>query len=247
MTLSAAALILSGALAGGFVSGLTGFGTGIVALGIWLHAVEPLPAASLVVACSVTAQLQSLPAIWHAIDRRRLVPMLIAGFVGVPIGVALLARVDPGVFRVGIGLLLVVFCGVMVTGRIRWMAGRGGRAADAVIGLGGGLMGGLTGLSGPLPTMWATLQGWSKDYRRGIFQGYNFAILTLTLATHAVEGLLTPEVGWLFLLALPGTLIGVQIGLRAYRRMSDASFDRLIVLVLGLSGLTLLLTAATPS
>lgn len=247
MTLSAAALVLSGALAGGFVSGLTGFGTGIVALGIWLHAVEPTAAASLVVACSVTGQLQSFPTIWRAIDRRRLAPMLVAGFVGVPIGVALLARVDPAVFRVGIGVLLVVFCGVMVTGRIRWMAGRGGRAADAMIGFGGGLMGGLTGLSGPLPTMWATLQGWGKDYRRGIFQGYNLAILTLTLVTHAIDGLLTPEVGRLFLLASPGTLVGVWIGLAVYRRLSDASFDRLIVLVLGLSGLTLLLTAASPS
>ena len=58
MTVSAAELILTGALAGGFVSGLTGFGTGIVALGIWLHAVEPVAAASLVVACSLTAQVQ---------------------------------------------------------------------------------------------------------------------------------------------------------------------------------------------
>ena len=114
--------------------------------------------------------------------------------------------------------------------------------ADEVIGLGGGLMGGLTGLSGVLPTMWATLQGWSKDYRRGIFQGYNFSILTLTLVTHAIDGLLTAEVCWLFLLALPGTLVGVQVGLAVYRRMSDTNFDRLIVVVLGLSGLTLILT-----
>ena len=34
--------ILAGALAGGFVSGLTGFGTGISALAIWLTAVEPV-------------------------------------------------------------------------------------------------------------------------------------------------------------------------------------------------------------
>lgn len=247
MTLSAAALILSGALAGGFVSGLTGFGTGIVALGIWLHTVEPVAAASLVVACSVTAQLQSFPTIWHAIDWRRLAPMLATGFVGVPIGVVLLARVDPALFRIGIGLLLVLFCAVTVTGRVRWAEGRGGRAADAMIGFGGGVMGGLTGLSGPLPTMWATLQGWSKDYRRGIFQGYNSAILAVALATQAIEGLLTTEVGWLFLVALPGTLVGTQIGLRVYRRMSDTSFDRLIVVLLGISGLTLILAAASPS
>lgn len=53
-------MVLAGALAGGFVSGLTGFGTGLTALGLWLHVLEPTVAAVLVVVCSVVGQLQSL-------------------------------------------------------------------------------------------------------------------------------------------------------------------------------------------
>ncbi len=34
-------LIFVGALAGGFVSGLAGFGTGLMALGIWLYVLPP--------------------------------------------------------------------------------------------------------------------------------------------------------------------------------------------------------------
>ena len=64
-------LILLGALAGGFVSGLTGFGTGISALPFWLFAVSPTLAAPLVVICSVVAQIQNLPHIWRSIDWRR--------------------------------------------------------------------------------------------------------------------------------------------------------------------------------
>ena len=56
-------VITFGALAGGFVSGLAGFGTGITAISIWLYAVSPPVAASLVVVCSVIAQVQTLPAI----------------------------------------------------------------------------------------------------------------------------------------------------------------------------------------
>lgn len=246
MTVAAALLVVAGALAGGFVSGLTGFGTGVVALGLWLHVLEPAQAATLVAACSVTAQVQTLPAIWHAMDGHRLLPMLLAGALGVPVGALLLAHIDPGVFRFGTGFLLVAFSAVMLTGRVRWASGKGGRIADAAIGLGGGLMGGLAGLSGPLPTMWATLQGWSKDYRRGVFQGYNAAILALTLAAHAVEGLVTREVGWFYLLALPGTLVGVQSGLHVYRRLGERAFDRAIVLMLGLSGLALILANAGP-
>ena len=67
-------LIVAGALAGGFVNGLTGFGTGMTALVLWLHVLAPAVAAPLVVVCSVVAQLQSLPAIRHAIDLRRRAP-----------------------------------------------------------------------------------------------------------------------------------------------------------------------------
>jgi hypothetical protein len=41
MHVAAYALLLIGALAGGFVSGLTGFGTALMALGIWLYVLPP--------------------------------------------------------------------------------------------------------------------------------------------------------------------------------------------------------------
>ncbi len=49
-------IVGAGALVAGFVSGLAGFGTGLVALGFWLHVIDPLLAAPLVVICSVVAQ-----------------------------------------------------------------------------------------------------------------------------------------------------------------------------------------------
>ncbi len=51
--LQALAFILAGALAGGFVNGLTGFGTALTGLPLWLQAVEPPLAAQLASACSV--------------------------------------------------------------------------------------------------------------------------------------------------------------------------------------------------
>jgi len=47
-------VVVLGALCGGFVTGLAGFGTGLTALGFWLHVVNPSVAAALVavaVAC----------------------------------------------------------------------------------------------------------------------------------------------------------------------------------------------------
>lgn len=233
-------LVPLGALAGGFVSGLAGFGTGLVALGIWLHAVEPAPAASLVVVCSVVAQAQTIRTVRHALEARRVAPFVLAGLAGVPVGTALLARLDPAAFRLGVGLLLLGFSGFMLA----WGAGRrpvawGGRAADAGVGFLGGALGGFAGLSGPLPIVWATLRAWGRDARRGLFQAFNLCVLLAALASHAAAGLLTAELARLVLLALPGTLAGAWLGAWTYRRLSDRRFDQLVLGLLALSGLLL--------
>ena len=112
--------------------------------------------------------------------------------------------------------------------------------ADGFVGWGGGVLGGLAGLSGALPTIWASLRGWGKDERRAVFQGFNLAILGATLIAHAVAGLLTPDVGHAVLLALPGTLIGSVLGQQVYRRLDDHRFDRVVLMFLGIAGVALM-------
>jgi hypothetical protein len=239
MLTTAVAVVMAGAFAGGFVSGLAGFGTGLMALGIWLHVLDPISAASLVLICSVVAQVLTIRTVWHAIDRTRVGPMILAGLFGVPIGNWLLPRIAPDVFRLCMGVLLVAFAGFMLFGPIQLRVTRGGHAADSAVGFAGGILGGLTGLSGALPTVWAALRGWGKDERRGVFQAFNLAILLAAIVSQAATGRLTAEVGRLVLLALPGTLIGAWLGVRTYRRLADRRFHEVVLGLLGLSGLTL--------
>nr|WP_283949747.1 sulfite exporter TauE/SafE family protein [Limobrevibacterium gyesilva] len=98
-----------GALSGGFVSGLAEFGTGLVAMGIWLHALPPVVAASIVVICSVVSQVQTIPTVWHAIQPSRVLPFVLPGLIGVPIGTQLLSCLDPNTFRFGMGIFLLCF------------------------------------------------------------------------------------------------------------------------------------------
>ena len=236
-------LIVAGAFAGGFVNGLTGFGTGMTALVLWLHALPVTVAATLVLVCSVAAQFQSLPSIWHALDMKRLMPFLIGGLAGIPLGTWLLVQVSVGTVKFWVGLIVTIYCSVMLLGSFRPTVRWGGRVADGIIGLIGGILGGLAGLSGPSTTIWASLRGWTKDERRAVFQGFNVTVLTVSLMAHAAAGLLTAELGHAALFALPGTLIGAFIGQRIYRRLDDRSFDRLVLAILLAAGITLLWSA----
>ena len=240
LTVSAALVVAAGAFAGGFVSGLAGFGTGLVALGFWLYVIAPSQAATLVAVCSVIAQAQTLPTIRHAIDWRRVLPMVLAGLLGVPIGTLLVSRLDPEMFRLSVGVLLIAFSGFMLLGRVRTRMAWGGRPADAAVGFAGGILGGFAGLSGPLPTVWATLRGWGKDERRSVFQVFNLVILAGVVVWHVVSGLFTLQVLALVGVALPGTAAGAWVGVHAYRRLSDKHFNDVVLSLLGVSGLALM-------
>src|SRR5262249_16875762 len=112
----------------------------------------------------------------------------------------------------------------------------GGKTADAAIGFAGGILGGLAGLSGPLPILWASIRGWSKDERRGIFQTYNWAVPAAALCLPIATGLAGQEVAWLALVAFPGTIVGAWLGARLYHALSDRNFTDIVLALLLLSG-----------
>src|ERR1700743_893674 len=109
MSLAAYGLLLFGALAGGFVSGLAGFGTALMTLGIWLYVMPPSIAVPLILICSVIAQTSTLPSMWKTFELTLVWPFVIGGLVGVPIGTMLVAHADPRIFKLTVGVFLLVF------------------------------------------------------------------------------------------------------------------------------------------
>jgi len=235
-------IILTGALAGGFVTGLTGFGTGLTALVFWLQVVQPIVAAPLVVLCSIIGQLSTLSAIWRHIVWARVFPFIAGGIVGVPLGTLLLPQIELDTFKLLVGCLLIIYSGIMLLKRstptVRW----GNRYMDACVGLGGGILGGLAGLSGPLVTIWGSLQGWGKDEKRGLFQAFNISILFFAAASQAYSGFFTADVGKWMLFATPGTLLGAWAGRKTYDRLGDHHFNQIVLGLLMLAGISIILS-----
>ena len=244
--LSTYAVLLAGALAGGFVSGLSGFGTALMALGIWLYIVPPAIAVPLVLICSVSSQISTLPSMWKVIDFKLALPFVIGGLLGMPIGALLVARADPQVFKLSVGTMLLVFPTALYFIQKPMAFRFGGRIADACVGFAGGILGGLAGLSGPLPTLWASIRGWTKDQRRGVFQIFNGSVLGAALILQSASGFVKLDVLWLAMLALPGTLIGARLGMRTYHALNDRNFYDVVLALLFLSGVGLVWSSIAP-
>jgi len=239
---SLALTVLAGALLAGFVNGLSGFGTGLVALGLWLHVIDPLLAAPLDVICSVIAQLQSLFTIRPRFSLARLWPFLVGGIAGVPVGVLALDHIETETFRAAVGLFLVGYCAFTLLSRRLPAIDVGGRPADGAVGFAGGILGGAAGLSGALPTVWCGLKGWGKAEQRAVYQPFNLTILSWALISYAWGGVLTEEIGRLTVICLPGTVMGVWLGVKVYGRVDDRQFRRIVLWLLLASGGVLVAT-----
>lgn len=236
-------LVLAGGLAGGFVNGMTGFGTGLTALSIWLIVLAPTVASPLVVVLSIVAQVQSLPHLHKHIDWKRAWPFIAGGLLGVPIGTIILPLVSAQAFKLGVGMFLIAYCSLMLVLRRRIAVQWGGHFFDGAIGWIGGVLGGISGLAGPIPTIWIGLRGWPKDERRGVFLGFSLTILLSSLAAQWVGGFITLQLAKMVVVALPGTFLGVWTGLMLYRRMGQGHFDKVVLFVLLLAGLSTVVSA----
>jgi uncharacterized membrane protein YfcA len=234
------AIVVAGALIAGFVNGLSGTGYALAALGFWLHAMSPATAAPLAAICSVGGHIQSLPRIWHGVRWPRLWPFLLCGVIGVPIGTALLGRVAVQPLKLAVGMLLIAYCAWVQFMRRPPVIRGGGRVADGVVGFIGGVMGGIASLSGPAPMIWAQLRGMPKDELRGVNQPYNMSILTAAIVSAALNGLVDRTLLVWVAFCLPATVVGARIGLALYGRINEIQFRRIVLVLLGFSGLTLI-------
>lgn len=240
MSVSLIAIVALGAVVAGFVQGLSGFAFGMVAMSIWAWSVDPRLAAVLSVFGALVGQTIAAVTVRRGFERTLLWPFLAGGVLGVPLGIWLLPRFDVPLFQACLGLLLAVWCPLMLLSdrlpAIRW----GGRGADAVVGGVGGVMGGIGGFAGVVPTLWCTLRGLPRDQQRAVIQNFNLAMQTVAFALHVGSG----NVGWPMvpLLALVGVavLVPVLLGGRLYAGISEAAFRRVVLGLLTASGVALL-------
>lgn len=234
-------VILIGALLGGIVSGIAGFGGGPVILAVWLLVLPPQMAAPLLTIAFLFVMAFNIHLVRHALSWKRLWPFLLGGLIGVPFGGALLQVVSPLTFRRIVGGFLVIYALMRLSVLRTLNVHVRGWLPDTVAASGAGVIAGLAGTPGPPISLWCGLRGWGKDEQRAVVAPFNFLCTIAAIAIYAQTGLITAQIGWLCLWAAPGAVLGNQLGMPIYKRMSDTQFQTLLVwLLLGMGVLLLL-------
>lgn len=237
---SALAIFLLSAFFGGITTGLAGFAMGLVVTGIWLHVLTPVQTASLIIGYGLIVQCYGVWKLRHALDWRRVAPLVAGGTIGAPLGVMLLAHLQPAYVRRAVGVLLVLYSlyGLL---RPKLAPLRATVPADGIVGFLNGVLGGLTGLAGPIVVIWCQLTGVPRDAQRAIFQPVILAAFVITAVGLAIDGAFTVDLLKLFLLGLVPVAAGIWLGWYLYGRLDEEGFRKMILALLFLSGLVLIL------
>lgn len=234
------ALFLAVAFLGGLVSGLAGFAFGLVVSAIWLHLMPPVQTATIILCHGLLLQSYGTWKLRSALDWPRMAPLVIGGAVGVPVGVMLLTRIDPNYLRSGTGALLICY-GAYGLLRPEFRPVKAGVVTDLGVGFINGWLSGMTGLPGIVITIWCQMRGWSKDAQRTVFQPVILVTLIINVVTLAFAGALTVPTLKLYAIGVPFVAAGAWLGLRLYGHLDDAAFRKMILVLLLVSGLTLVL------
>lgn len=231
-------IVLLGAAVAGFAQGVSGFAFALVALSIWAWAVPPQLAAPMSVFGALVGQVVVLPWVWRGFDWSKLWPLLLGGLMGVPLGVYLLHWLDPDVFKLTLGVFLLVYCPVMLLYPPRTEPAYN-RIGDGLAGFAGGMLGGIGGMSGPVPTLWTTIRGWSKDVQRGMLMAFNICMHVATMTVYVSTGTITREALIMFAWITPALIVPAIIGVQLFHRLDQRAFRRMILVLLTLSGIAL--------
>jgi uncharacterized membrane protein YfcA len=233
-------VIVAAIAVGAFIKGATG--GGLPQLAIPVMAVF-LGVEHAVVVMAIPGVVANGLLVWshraEAPHTRHLPAMLLAGVVGSVVGTMLLHSLDG---RVLSGVLALVIVGYIVLALFKpgfTLPDSVTRVGSAPVGLLAGGLQGATGISGPLLTTW--LHGFGMPPR-----AYVFALSSLFFVFSSVQtitlfgvGLYTPSRLLESLLALLPILVALPLGVRAAKRLSAQTFQRVILVLLAASVVSL--------
>lgn len=232
------------------MSGLSGFGfSAIGALCLWL--LPPTLGVPLLMTLSSANQFMSLGQLKADLRPVREWwpegpgPYLLGGLAGVPLGLSILHALPTTTLMAVFGGLLLTYATYSMVRPERPPAGVGGWRAPVLVGFAGGVIGGFTAFPGAAVVIWTGLRRLPKSESRAIVQPYILGLQLISLALLAIQHPETFGRTYWTLLAfcvpvvLPSTLLGVRL----YKSLSDINFRRVAFMLLGCSGLGLLVKA----
>jgi len=221
----------------------TGIGFGIIAGPILLVVLNDSSAIQVSILLNLLIAGLLTPTLWHAVDRPLLWKMVLGLTVASPLGVLLFLAMDIILLKLLAAMAVVLTLILTIRNHrnpVTTGPAKAGFAAQGLMGVIAGLMGGSLGIPGPVPAAWMSAKGYGKDAIRAtilamfVFSYTIALVLQVTMATIRADTYITA------LVLAPATLVGILTGRWLSRQLTEKTF-RLFLLVVLIATVILLL------
>lgn len=226
------ALLAAGAAAGGAIFGVIGFAYGIVISVFIHHGFAAADVVFIVVGGALVLNIGMLPKFAREIRWKAAMPYLVGATLGLPLGLWLLATLDPRTIRIFVGALVVAYGLFALRQQSREpfrIAGVHGKALDVGIGVVGGVIGGVSGLGPLVPGIWFGLRGFNKVEQRALTTPFGLWVQGVMVAWLLAGGFVSRAALEGLAVATPIMLAASYLGLRLFDRLSTSTFQRAVV------------------
>lgn len=196
------AVIILAAFVGGLVRGFSGFGTALIFLPLASPHLGPFGAIIALTIMDIFGPLPNLRRAWAVVEKGDLARLLLGCALILPVGLWLLTRSDPVLFRYLVSLISLSMLAALILGlRYRGAVHRGMVTA---IGGAAGLLGGVAGIPGPAVILFYMSRPLPVAVIRATILLFLFAFDFLILGYLTGMGRVTlPAVGIGLMLAIP--------------------------------------------
>tara|TARA_B100000029_G_C17568176_1_gene955729 strand:+ start:1045 stop:1782 length:738 start_codon:yes stop_codon:yes gene_type:complete len=227
----------------GCVQGIIGFGFGMIAIAL---VSTILPIQDTVPFLAVFSALLNMSlAIQHRKNIRRIhvLPLIVGGLLGAPVGIFLFASIQPEVLLIGLGALLLFYAFNELFGLLQLRADVH-RLWGYIAGFFGGILGAAYNTGGPPVVLYTSVKNWPKDIVVATLQIFFSSVSIIQIAGFASQGYFRTEL--LLLNAKTGVALalGILVAGRLYPHVNQAIFRRLTLFGIAALGFSLILRNA---
>jgi uncharacterized protein len=235
------ALVLVVGFVAGTVSGIVGTGATVILLPILVYAFGPREAVPIMAVVALMSNFAKITSWWREIDWRASAAYALGGIPAAALGARTLLILPERAVDIALGLFFLA----MIPGR-RWLAARNVVLGYGGMALAGAVIGFLTGIvvsTGPLSVPAFAAHGLVKGAFIATEAAGSLALYISKAATFHTFGALPRDIVLKGLISGSSVMAGTYTARLVVDRLSVATFQRLLDVVMALSGLALLWAA----
>ena len=225
-------------LLAGFIQGMTGFGSALVAIPLLSLIIDIKSVVPLCILNSLVITTYLSLKMRKDLDKKKILPLCIAAVPGIILGSTLLKLVDSNIIRLWLGILLIAYSlhslfSIPKPQKLH-------TAWSYLAGFSSGAIGAAFSAGGPPTIIYTALNNWKKDTIKATLSGFFLFNSYFIAAVHAISGLTTIEIFTYFMISAPFVFLGTVLGTICYGKIPHDLYLKIIFAFLTLMGIMMI-------